>query len=307
MSKMKLSLAMLGALAAGLWLALRWGADTHAAEPIPQMAAATSSAQKPDAAAAAASAPVPQTAAQPALDLEREVARSNRWSLARAGHLPGVESSVLGDNLEQWILSLPAERQQAARAFAARYAPAYEIDHKAIQAWLLEMGFPSMEEVAAFDFDVHAKGCSPIECRNAKVAALAADHFLQQMESLAATLPAADAGNTGLAARLNAAQRETMGGYYSNVLSYAGLAKDSGNVLFAAYLRARVEELMGAEQNAAVIRNFIYACGDQRIAQGAMGDAGAGLMLSLAYGSPCHHAPGRPLFPVVEGTTDRGY
>lgn len=305
MSKMKLSLVLLGALTGIVLLALRWGGDSQAAEPIAQAVQST----EPTRAASAAptSQPMPRTSALPAVDLEREVERSNRWSLARAGHLPGVESSVLTDNLEQWILSLPAERQQAARAFAARYAPAYEIDHKAIQAWLLEMGFPSMEEVAAFNYDVHAKGCSPFECRNGKVAALAADHFLQQMESLVATLPAADAGSPGLAERLNAAQRETMGGYYSNVLSYAGLAKDSGNVLFAAYLRARVEEVMGAGQNAVVIRNFISACGDQRIAQGPLGDAGAGLMLSLSYGSPCHYATGRPQFPVVESTNDRGY
>lgn len=243
----------------------------------------------------------PTSAAKP-VDLLEEVSGNLVWRFPRAPHLPSVEYSTLSDTLEQWIQSLPAHKQALARQFAERYGPAYDSDHKAIQAWMLDMGFPSLEEVVAFDYDVHARDCSSQECRNPKVAALSADHFIQQLEKIVPPSLYANADMSDIAAVLPPKQLEEFSLAMGHATMYANRVRESGNVLFAAYLFERIERLTGNKNNADATLRFISACGDPRVSLGPMGDEGMGWALSaLAHNNPCNFGPGRPLFPPGVG------
>jgi hypothetical protein len=231
------------------------------------------------------------------MELRQRAQNQDRWPLGTSGRLPGVTSSLLGNSIETWILSLPIAKQDAARRFADRYAPAYEIRDKSVQAWMLDNGFPSLEEFAAFDLERHTNGCGPLECRNPKIAALASDHYIDQMEKI---LPAAvmkSKTNVELSTYLDASQMQNMIGDYVAAASYIDRVRDGGNVIFAAYLRGRLEQAIGHADQAAASRLFIAACGDQRMNLEASSFAYLSVVTSMSYGSPCNFGHGRPLFP----------
>jgi hypothetical protein len=239
------------------------------------------------------------------IDLVEQVELVEYWTLPPSAHLPGVESSHLSNTLADWILSLPIDKQDAARQFAARYAPAYEIDHKAIQAWMLDMGFPSLEEVAVFDINLHARDCSRIDCKNPKIAALAADHFVQQMERLVPASATESTERVAIQELMSSAQNEAFTAALGEAQMYVNRVKESGNVVVAAYLQARVEQLMGMPESAGWARSFAAACGDRRARTGSSTDMALGrALLTMAHGSPCNLGPGRPLFPHVVGVND---
>lgn len=246
------------------------------------------------------SAAVRQPTAAPArpTDLHAAVRDLGAWPLPRDARLQGVSESRLSDSLENWIAALPAARQDEARRYAARYAPAYEVDDKAVQAWLLEMGFPSLEEFAAFDYARDAAACPATTCSNPKIAALASDHFIAQMEQ-AMPPPAADGSRSldGLdeAGRRAASQAYVQAGMYTDRL------RQSGQVLFAAYLDARREQALGHGGRAAASRLFIAACGDRRMSLDADQTGLAMALLQNAHGSPCNNV-GKPAFPQPQGT-----
>jgi hypothetical protein len=230
-------------------------------------------------------------------DLHAAVRDLAAWPLPRDARLQGVGESRLADSLEQWLATLPAAKQDEARRYAARYAPAYEVDDKAVQAWLLDMGFPSLEEFAAFDYARDAAACPATTCSNPKVAALASDHFIAQMEQ-ALPPPAADGSRRldGLdeAGRRAASQAYVQAGMYTDRL------RQSGQVLFAAYLDARREQALGHGARAAASRLFIAACGDRRMSLDADQTGLAMALLQNAHGSPCNNV-GKPAFPLPQG------
>jgi hypothetical protein len=235
------------------------------------------------------------TASRPR-DLVGAVRSADRWPVK--AQVPGVESSRLSTSLEDWILSLPADRQDAARRFAARYAPAYDVDDKAVQAWMLEMGFPSLEEFAAFDYGRDTATCSPRACRDPNVAALSSDHLIERMEEILPPGVMESKTSVDVSLLLSDAQNEAMMGAYTNAASYVARVRESGNVILAAYLQGRLELAMGNPDGASASRIFIAACGDRRMTLTAAEQALVGIV-AMSYGTPCNNA-GRPPFPDVD-------
>jgi hypothetical protein len=286
MRPMTKRLAAAALASAALVIALGYGGSTAptAQQDVTQPVASKASAHRP--------AVAPRTA-----DLRAAVRDLAAWPLPRDARLQGVSESRLADSLENWIATLPAAKQEEARRYAARYAPAYDVDDKAVQAWLLDMGFPSLEEFAAFDYARDAASCPATTCSNPKVAALASDHFIAQME-LALPPPAADGGRNldGLddASRRAASQAYVQAGLYADRL------RQSGQVLFAAYLDARREQALGHSGRAAASRLFIAGCGDRRMSLDADQTGLAMALLQNAYGSPCNNV-GKPAFPLPQG------
>ncbi len=229
------------------------------------------------------------------VDLRDAVRDVALWPLPADAHLPGVTRSRLSSSLEDWIAGLPAADQERARRYAARYSPAYEIDDKAVQAWLLDRGFPSIEEFAAFDYARDAAGCTPQNCANPKIAALSADHFIAQLEQ---ALPPAGAGGDRVLGGLDDAARRAAAQSYLQAGLYVDRVRKSGNVLFAAYLDLRREQAFGHDARAGANRLFIAACGDTRMRLDQGQATLAAALLQNAYGSPCNNV-GKPAFPSV--------
>ena len=253
----------------------------------PLAAAASSAVAAPNAARVA---PAPRPT-----DLRVAVRDLSYWPLPGDAQLRGVSRSRLADSLEGWIGGLPAPDQERARQFAARYAPAYDISDKAVQAWLLEMGFPSLEEFAAFDYTRDAADCPAQSCNRPKVAALSADHFITQMEQL---LPPAAAGDVSAVDALSEADRQSAMQSYVKAGLYTDRLRQSGQVLVAAYLEMRREQVLGHSSRASASQLFIAACGDPRMDAGAASVSLATAVLQHAHGSPCNRA-GKPQFPAL--------
>lgn len=229
-----------------------------------------------------------------ATDLRTAVRDATVWPLPADARLPGAGDSRLSDSLEDWIAALPAADQERARLYAARYAPAYEIADKAVQAWLLERGFPSLEEFAAFDYARDAASCPPRSCANPKIAALSADHFIAQMEQ---ALPPVGADGRAVLDGLDDVARRTAAQAYLQSGLYVDRLRDSGNVLFAAYLNARREKALGHDSRVAANRLFIAACGDPRMSLDPGQTTLATALLQNAHGSPCNNVGLSP-FPA---------
>lgn len=287
MTKRLIAVAVVASIAAA---AIGYTRRDGAAPPVTAAATvATTAAERTPAAAR-----TPRTT-----DLRTAVRDATAWPLPAEARLPGVGDSRLSASLEDWIASLPAADQERARGYAARYAPAYEIGDKAVQAWLLERGFPSLEEFAAFDYARDAASCPPRSCANPKIAALSADHFIAQMEQ---ALPPAGADGRAVLDGLDEATRRTAAQAYLQSGLYVDRLRDSGNVLFAAYLNARREKTLGHDSRVAANRLFIAACGDPRMTLDPGQTTLAMALLQNAHGSPCNNvglspfpAPGKAL------------
>jgi hypothetical protein len=241
-------------------------------------------------------APASTPARKAPIDLHHAVSDATMWPLPADARLPGFAGSRLAPSLDDWIATLPAADQERARRYTARYAPAYEIGDKAVQAWLLDRGFPSLEEFAAFDYARDAAGCPASDCANPKIAALSADHFIAQMEQ---ALPAPDAAGRRSMDGLDDGARRAAAQSYVQAGLYVDRVRRSGNVLFAAYLDMRREQAFGHDSRVAASRLFIAACGDARMSLDPGQTVLAGALLQNAYGSPCNNA-GKSAFPTTD-------
>lgn len=228
-----------------------------------------------------------------------DVERAQRWPLPLENQLPGVTSSRLGDNIDAWILSLPLDKQEQARRFAMQYAPAYDFNSKAVQAWMLAHGFPALEELAAFDYDQMTKACAPRSCQNGKIASLAANHLIDRLAEL---LPPGSMPDDGvLGGVLNALPEPQMRELLTTIGSaegYIAQARDHGSVLFAAYLTARQAQILNRDSEQAAARSVIGACGDRRLRDAAT-LANAPQIIGMIPGArqACGYRPGMPPFP----------
>lgn len=282
MSKITISrVVLIGGLAAALgW----YGLHSPPPESVSEQAAPASQAAQRKPVASDAHATDVATAARNRPD----------WPLPADVRLPGIGSSRLADDLESWIASLAAG-QDKARGFSARYAPAYALGSRAEQAWMLEQGFPSLEEVAAFDYVRDARDCPSSQCRNPKIAALAADHFIQQMQH---DLPPPAQRGADVGELLDEAARSRVMHAYREAGSYAEQVRQCGNAIFAAYLDAEREQSLGYTAQAEANRLFIAACGDPRGGLDPAQVAAAMSLLRNAQGSPCTGRPLLPAFPA---------
>lgn len=120
------------------------------------------------------------------------------WPIPLSLRLPGGPIEVtLADSPEEWLLTLPVTQQPVAQAFLERNAKAYAFESKAEQAWLIENGFPSLEEVAFFAGLARDATCirtaqeieasmraseAPRPCAHPKLAALSVDAQIRELD-----------------------------------------------------------------------------------------------------------------------------
>lgn len=118
--------------------------------------------------------------------------RAVRWPIPEGLRLPGGPVDVaLASTPEAWLLTLPLEQQPAAQAFLERNAEAYAFTSKAEQAWMIDNGFPSLEEAAFFAGLPRSQTCEKSvddirlglsrPCSNPKLAALSSDAYLREV------------------------------------------------------------------------------------------------------------------------------
>lgn len=143
--------------------------------------------------------PAPETA----LDWVERANRSETWPLPVALRLPGGPAEVaLAASPEEWVQRLPERQQALARTFLARNDDAYAFSSKAELAWLIENGFPALEEVVYFASLPREATCvqtiaslragaadtgAPPPCPNPKMAMLSADAQIEAAEHLLAS------------------------------------------------------------------------------------------------------------------------
>jgi hypothetical protein len=134
-------------------------------------------------------------------DWIRRAQESVYWSIPEALRIPGGPSRVrLADSPQAWLKSLPSSQQPAAEAFLRRNERAYAFSSKAEQVWLIENGFPSLEEVAYFAGLPRESTCmrsvdelrideqaarAPRACGHPKLSALSVDGHMRELEAIA--------------------------------------------------------------------------------------------------------------------------
>jgi hypothetical protein len=239
----------------------------------------------------------PTSAQRSPRSLAEQVQGRATWPLPAGLRLPGVRESTLADDLEGWLQTLPPEQRETARAFAGRYGVAYEFSSRAEQAWLLQHGYPSLEEVVAFDAERMMAACGSVNCQDPKISALAADFALNRIDERLQTFYAGRAWPEDPYSGLNDGQRATLMQDYFQVLGYTRHARENGSQFFAAHLSARLDRLSGRSEMAEMAEVFLSVCGDPRIAVSGVARANAQNLLQVVPGNPCGWAPGRPAFP----------
>lgn len=296
MQQSRIGWLLVGVAAATFTAAVVWRLSRGPAEPMPApVAAAPTPADTREPPAPRLSVPTRERNE----DWRARIASADRWTLPAGNRLPGVHDALLTGDIDAWIASLPPDRQQAAREFVARNALAYQIENKAQQAWMLDRGFPALEEFAAFDFDAHTADCDALRCSNAKVAALAADHLLTRVEALLPPGTSAALETPDIASQLTPEQLRELGLAMSSARDYLARASANGSHLFHAHLQARLAGLMGDVEGAELGYAYAAACGDSRAASLGHGQLRAALtfaMLSNAH-QPCGDLFGSHPFP----------
>ena len=176
---------------------------------------------------------------------------ATRWTIRPENRIGGVESTQLASSPEAWLLTLTDDEQVTARAFLERYGDAYAFTSKAELAWLIEAGFPSIEEVVAFrKLPESVRDCvQPGQrCASSKVAVLVADEAFEQLLSNSLELP--DENIVKARVRL-ASGMLAAGGRHSS--------------LFALRVRAASADVRGVPYERSVALDLSAACGDFRL------------------------------------------
>lgn len=238
---------------------------------------------------------VPLSVARPSL--KEQVDGRVSWPLPAGLQLPGVTHATLAGTLEEWIASLPPDQRARARAFATRYGNGYAFDSPEQQAWMLQHGYPSLEEVVAFDFESMTAQCDRIFCANPKVSALAADEALNRFEESLLEWHDVAVMPSDPMAGLDEGQRMALFTHLVDATSYTRRAREGGSLFFAAQLTAREARLRGNLSEAEATEGFLSACGDKRIQASDAARMSAIHVLSNLPGSPCGISPNRPDFP----------
>jgi hypothetical protein len=260
MSRRRLSMSavaiVLAVAVAGmaLWLARR------DAGPLPEGMAPAANAPRGDAAAPAAdprAGDAPPTLNRRDAFLAR-VRASDTWPLPAGNRIAGVTETRLADSPEAWLATLPLEDQPVAAAFLQRYAGAYGFQSREELAWMIEAGFPALEEVVAMRrMGSEARECIQPgrRCASTKLATLIADAGVEALQALEAD-PAADEGDKARARILIAGG---LGAYPADP------AAPRAPVLFALQVQAAAAPLMGSPEEAGVALALARVCGDYRM------------------------------------------
>jgi len=219
----------------------------------------------------------------PPFELDDWMARaegSSRWPIPEGSRLPGGPvDAVLADNPEEWLLKLPLAQQPAAQIFLERNAEAYAFTTKAEQAWMIENGFPTLEEAAFFAGLPRSQTCGlsvdeirlglSRPCLNPKLAALSADVYLREIaDSIAKLNSGTTAVEIGDSLSVAPAAAEAI---LLKSEAEALLARESVGAFRFYQLARLVRELApvsdGSDGRADVALALAYACeGDSRVA-----------------------------------------
>lgn len=214
-------------------------------------------------------------------DFRKRAEGATRWTIPASNRIGGIDSTALAPNPEAWVNTLTPEDRPAARAFLDRYGDAYTFNSKAELAWLIEAGFPSLEEVVEYRRLADSlRGCasSTPPCQSSKVAVLIADEGFERLAS-ARTISAENASEVVSArVQITGALRQ---------------ARQQPSMLFALHVTAASAAIRDVpyEQEAAL--GLAYACGDLRRQQGDVAVATALRMLTDSPNRLC----GAPFLP----------
>lgn len=229
------------------------------------------------------------------------VARADDWPLPAGNRVPGVNTATLADDEHAWLESLPEASRAAAARFLERNGSAYAFDNRSVHAWLLDHGFPALEEVAAFEESNLRDACNEIQCVNGKVAALIADETIARIEQMVPAWVFDLRQPASPSAGMNEAERIALGRSMVEARAYISHARFKGSMLYAAYLEERLERAMGQPDRAASARALIAGCGDRRMYSVVdwQDVANARHMIGLLPYGPtmCGKRPGLPGFP----------
>jgi hypothetical protein len=278
------------ALAGAGWLATREAPSTAPAAPVPDVdTAPIPGATGGDTPPAGLDARVPP--------LSEQVAGRVSWPLPPGLQVPGVTHSTLARNLEEWLESLPPDQRARARDFATRYAVGYSFESPEQQAWMLQHGYPALEEVVAFDFEAMTAQCDRVFCTDPKISALAADESLNRAEEALLEWHGVTEMPASPMEGLDVEQQRTLFMNLFNATSYTRHARELGSRFFAAQLEARERRLKGDVRSAQVIEAYLSACGDPRFQAQGQDQLPSAVMISIIPGNPCGYSPSRPTFP----------
>ena len=196
------------------------------------------------------------------------------WALPFDNRVPGVEAVRLVDSLDEWLANLPPTDRLAAEQFVGRNGVAFHFESREQQAWLLDRGFPALEEFLAYQKlpEADRRACmhgGGQVCRNEKLAYLAADALLAEAEALTSSAPAGGAGLDGSAEADQVLEEKLMA-----ARSSINVARGSKSMLYRMHLLARLNELdrgihtaaQAAEFESASARAIARFCGDSRVA-----------------------------------------
>lgn len=177
---------------------------------------------------------------------------AQHWEIPAANRVAGVESTSLASSPQEWLLTIPASDREVAGAFLERYADAYAFSSKEELAWMIDAGFPALEEVVAFrKLDSQVRSCilPGNRCTSSKVAALVADEAFETLAGLNDD-DISDAEKAALSRlRLAGAFEQT--------------AK-SPSMLFALRVRASSAAARGFPEERDIALDLAWACGDYR-------------------------------------------
>lgn len=207
-------------------------------------------------------------------EFSTRVRQNTYWQLPFDNRVPGVESVKLVDSLDEWLAGLPPSERLAAEDFVRRNGVALHFETREQQAWLLDRGFPALEEFVAYQrlAESERRSCIPgggEVCRNEKLAYLSADSLLAEAESMIATASAQD-GSLSSSETADALLQKKL----SEARAAIGLARGEKSMLYRMHLLLRLNQLDSGiytevetarlqSASALAIANF---CGDRRMA-----------------------------------------
>ncbi len=186
------------------------------------------------------------------------VATADTWPLPAGNRIAGVAETRLAESPEAWLASLPLADQPVAAAFLERHAAAYRFRSREEQAWMIEAGYPALEEVVAMRrLPDDARACIQPgrHCATAKLAALIADEGVEALRALEAD-PRADEADKARA------RFAIAGGLRARPADPAG---PRAPLLFALQVEALAAITLGQPEDAEVALALARVCGDYRM------------------------------------------
>lgn len=207
------------------------------------------------------------------LEFANRVRQNAYWQLPFDNRVPGVDSVKLVDSTEEWLAGLPAAERLEAEAFVRRNGVAFQFETREQQAWLLDRGFPALEEFVAYTRlpESERRPCTPGSgqvCRNEKLAYLATDALLAEAELLLANAKTSE----GSLESTKSTDEQTVQ-KLAQVRAALGLLNGEKSMLYRMHLISRLNQLDAgiytdaetARVQAASALAIARFCGDSRV------------------------------------------